>query len=48
MVDYDGFAALRLGRIFPVEYLAAYPYYIEVDPGGDFDEEYQGGSGMRS
>jgi hypothetical protein len=43
MLDYDTFAALRLSRIFPAEHLAAYPYYIAVDPDGDFDDEYQGG-----
>jgi hypothetical protein len=43
MIDYDRFSALRLGSIFPADYLASFPYYIAVDPGGDFDEEYQGG-----
>jgi hypothetical protein len=43
MINYDQFAALRLSRIFPAEYLESYRYYIAVDPDGDFDDEYQGG-----
>jgi hypothetical protein len=43
MVDYDRFAVLRLDRLFPAEDLATYPYYIQVDPDGDFDYEYMGG-----
>jgi hypothetical protein len=43
MVDYDRFAALRLSRIFPAEYLESCPYYLAVEPDGDFDTEYQGG-----
>jgi hypothetical protein len=43
MIDHATFSALRLRRIFPREHLEAYRYYIEVDPKGDFDEEYMGG-----
>jgi len=30
-------------RIFAAEHLGSYPFYIEVDPEGDFDIEYLGG-----
>jgi hypothetical protein len=43
MVDYRTFSALRLGGIFPAEILQAYPFYVELDPQGDFDTEYMGG-----
>ena len=36
-------SALRLSRIFAAEHLESYPFYIEVDPEGDFDIEYLGG-----
>jgi hypothetical protein len=44
MIDHASFAALRLGRLFPADHLASYPFYIEVRPGGKtFDTEYLGG-----
>jgi hypothetical protein len=43
MIDYEAFAALRLGRIFPADHLESYRYYIAVNPKGGFDLEYQGG-----
>jgi hypothetical protein len=43
MIEHAAFSALRLSRVFPPEYLASYPFYVEVDPEGDFDVEYLGG-----
>ena len=43
MIDHATFSALRLSRIFAAEHLGSYPFYIEVDPEGDFDIEYLGG-----
>ncbi len=43
MIDHARFSALRLSRLFPRDVLQAYRFYIEVDPDGDFDEEYMGG-----
>jgi hypothetical protein len=43
MIDHATFSALRLSRIFAAEHLESYPFYIEVDPEGDFDIEYLGG-----
>src|SRR5690348_9042955 len=44
MIDHAAFSALRLSRVFPREHLEAYPWYDEVDPGGDvFRWEYMGG-----
>ena len=43
MIDHATFSALRLSRIFAAGHLGSYPFYIEVDPEGDFDIEYLGG-----
>src|SRR5438270_13097934 len=43
MLKYAAFSALRLAKLFPPAHLESYPFYIEVDPDGDFDTEYQGG-----
>lgn len=43
MVDYTTFSELRLSRIFPRDFLEAYPAYIAVDAAGGFDTEYLGG-----
>ena len=43
MINHAAFSALRLRRVFPPEELASYPFYVEVDPEGDFDVEYLGG-----
>src|ERR1700682_3393268 len=43
MIDHATFSALRLSRICAAEHLGSYPFYIEVDPEGDFDIEYLGG-----
>jgi len=42
MIDHATFSALRLSRIFAADHLASYPFYIGVDPEGDFDIEYLG------
>src|SRR5216683_2682262 len=43
MIDHATFSALRLSRVFPPDHLESYPFYIAVDPEGDFDIEYLGG-----
>lgn len=43
MLVYDAFSALTLARVFPADHLGDYPYYVAVDPAGDFDTEYLGG-----
>jgi hypothetical protein len=43
MTDHATFSALRLSRIFAADHLGSHPFYIEVDPEGDFDIEYLGG-----
>jgi hypothetical protein len=42
MIAHATFSALRLSHIFAAEHLESYPFYIEVDPEGDFDIEYLG------
>lgn len=43
MLAYTAFSALTLARVFPADHLGEYPFYVEVDPDGDFDTEYLGG-----
>lgn len=43
MLTYDAFSALTLARVFPAAHLGDYPYYVAVDPAGNFDTEYLGG-----
>ena len=43
MIDYAALSALRLCRIFAANYLAAFRFYVEVNPAGNFDVEYLGG-----
>jgi hypothetical protein len=43
MVDYTTFSELRLSRIFPRDFLEAYPLYIGIEATGGFDTEYLGG-----
>jgi hypothetical protein len=43
MLNYRAFSATRLGRIFAADVLEAYPFYVELNPRGDFDTEFLGG-----
>lgn len=43
MLGHASFSSLRLSRIFSQERLESFPFFVAVDPRGEFDTEYMGG-----